>query len=53
MGTPKINIEPEKDGSEHVFPFRGVYSQEVNLPGCNLSVAWLSRPIVVELANSF
>ena len=24
---PKINIEPENDGLEDVFPFPGVYSQ--------------------------
>ena len=32
---PKINIEPENDGLEDVFPFQGcILRFHVNLPGC-------------------
>ena len=55
MSTPpKINIEPENDGLEDVFPCPGVYSQvpAVNLPGCILHLHLVSNQIQAHVQET-
>ena len=49
---PKINIEPENDGLEDVFPFPGVYSQVPCSSSWVLAFKWFDDSMIESLHGS-